>query len=153
MGGKRELDSSVANASSIVLLVEYEGRSVLLTGDGHSDTIIAGVRRLLEDRGEAMLRVDVVKLPHHGSRANVTPDLLSLFDCSRFVFSTNGAYHRHPDADAVRSVLASGEMTGRPTELLFNYECPTTAIWRERLVKGPHSAVYAAAGEALDVDV
>lgn len=55
-------DGSAANDASVVLLVEVDGIRMLLTGD-------------LEPPGQALLaravpglRVDVLKLPHHGSR-------------------------------------------------------------------------------------
>lgn len=49
------------NANSVVLLIEYDGCRVLLTGDLEA----AGMDRLLESEP---LRCDLVMAPHHGSR-------------------------------------------------------------------------------------
>ena len=57
-------DRSVYNLSSIVVLVQYGGRSILLTGDARGDDVLQG----LETEGllrEKPYRVDVLKLPHH----------------------------------------------------------------------------------------
>jgi hypothetical protein len=69
-------DGSEANGASVSLLLEFEGRSALLTGDAHSDPLVRGVDRLLEARGSDRLDIDVFKLPHHGSRRNVSSELL-----------------------------------------------------------------------------
>lgn len=127
LGGER-LDNSVANASSIAFLLEQDGRSALFTGDAHSPVLIAGLRRLLAERGADILDVDLVKLPHHGSAANVTAELLALIRAPRFLVSTNGAIFKHPDAAAVRRVIDAGQGRAAPT-LFFNYRSPTTRRW------------------------
>ncbi len=56
------------NANSLVLVIEYAGRRVLLTGDLESpglDDLIA----------EEPLRCDVLLAPHHGGRRSNTPEL------------------------------------------------------------------------------
>lgn len=55
------------NANSLVILVEYAGRRILLTGDLEQEGLVA----LLQHPREA---VDVVISPHHGSRAANTPE-------------------------------------------------------------------------------
>ena len=73
--------------------------------------------------------VDAVKLSHHGSRANVTQDLLQAVDARHFVFSTNNSYFRHPNAEAVARVIVGGR---KPT-LWFNYDTPVEpAVGRNR---------------------
>jgi uncharacterized protein (DUF486 family) len=46
------------------------------------------------------------KVPHHGSKGNVTADLLNHFDCRHFLFSSNGERFGHPDRAAVARVIA-----------------------------------------------
>jgi competence protein ComEC len=57
------------NEQSLVLLVEYRGRRILLPGDLEG----AGMRRLLADEP---LPVDVLVAPHHGSRRANPPELV-----------------------------------------------------------------------------
>lgn len=116
------LDSSVANGSTIALLAEYEGVACLLPGDSFSTTLTESLTRLLNEREGQRLKVDLVKLPHHGSRYNVTKDLFQLLDCRHFLFSTNGAVYRHPDLEAVARVVVNTQ--SRPV-LSLNYSQPT----------------------------
>jgi hypothetical protein len=149
LGEKTPLDNSVANGSSIGMLVEFDGHSVLMTGDGHGDVLAKGIRRLLKARKLGVLPVDVVKLPHHCSAGNVTEDFLSLLDSGRFVISTNGARYNHPDETAVMRVL-NRPHHGRGTELIFDYLSDTTKPWAapatQRKLK--YTATYPAAGES-----
>jgi hypothetical protein len=63
------IDRSVANLSSLVVLAELAGKTILLTGDARGDKILEGLELagLLAD-GETM-KVDVLKVPHHGQEA------------------------------------------------------------------------------------
>jgi hypothetical protein len=124
-GERFKLDSSAANGSSIAFLAEFEGRKCLLLADAHADIIADSVRRLIPP-GETRLRVDAVKLAHHGSAANVTPELLGLLDCKRFLVCTNGDVFGHPDESAIDMVLRH---SGPDVTLYFNYRSETTRPW------------------------
>ncbi|MGH3991976.1 MAG: MBL fold metallo-hydrolase, partial [Pseudonocardiaceae bacterium] len=71
-------DGSEANGSSIAFLAEFEGKSVLLTGDAHAGILADGLRRLARQRGTDTVEVDAFKLPHHGSKFNLSPAVLDL---------------------------------------------------------------------------
>ncbi len=95
-------DGSKANAASIALLLEHDGKRALLTGDATSAELLGGLALL--DEGERA-PVDLVKLPHHGSRNNVSRALVQAVDCPKWVFSSDGTTFRHPDAIAVSRVV------------------------------------------------
>jgi hypothetical protein len=116
-------DNREANGSSIAVLAEFDGRRVLLAGDAHPDLLSDSLRRLA---GSDRLRLDAFKLSHHGSKANVSRDILDKVDCQRYLFSTNGAQHRHPDREAVARVIKFG---GPAPQLLFNYRTEFNTIW------------------------
>ena len=61
-----ETISKERNASSLLLRVEYAGRSVLLTGDSYASC--------WQDRG--VPSCDILKLPHHGDGKSMTESLL-----------------------------------------------------------------------------
>jgi competence protein ComEC len=85
---------AVNDQDSLVLRVSYGGRSFLLTGDLHSSV----ERRLLEDG--SLDRVDVLKVPHHGSRSSTSETLLGQLRPSLAVISAgfeNPYGHPHPD--------------------------------------------------------
>jgi beta-lactamase superfamily II metal-dependent hydrolase len=130
-GKPAPLDDSVPNASSIVMLAEYAGASVLLVGDATAPELTAGVRRLLAERGHDRLELSALKVPHHGSVRNVTRDLLALVPADHYLFSSDGSRFGHPDAAGVARVLEYG----RPgSELVFNYRSPQTLLWDDEAV-------------------
>jgi hypothetical protein len=118
-------DTAEANGTSIVLLVEHDGNSALLCADAFPSAVLRGVKRLLELRGELRLKVDALKLPHHGSRRNNNLDLLKAIESREFLFSTNGNRTKHPDAETVAQVLQTVE---RP-RLWFNYKTAFNELW------------------------
>ncbi len=71
----RGLDTSFANLSSLMFLVESKDhRKILFTGDGRPDEVVDALKAasVLTDEVKT-LKVDVLKLPHHGSIRNATP--------------------------------------------------------------------------------
>ena len=136
-------DPSVANGSSIAFLAEFDGRSLLLTGDAHAGVLAKSLARLSRERGrgDARLAVDAVKLSHHGSMHGTTTALLERIDCPRWLVSTNGKIFYHPDREAIaRVVLHGGE---KPT-LCFNYRSEFNGLWDEPALRARYryEAVY-----------
>ncbi len=95
-------DGSTANNASVVLLVEVAGVRILLTGD-------------LEPAGQAALarslpglEVDVLKVPHHGSRHQELDWLTSLG--ARFALVSVGADndYGHPAPEVIEALTSAG---------------------------------------------
>lgn len=123
-----EEDDSAANGSSIAFLAEFGGKSVLLTGDAHAGILADGLRRLARQRGTGTVAVDAIKLPHHGSKYNLSPAVLDLLDCGRYLFSTNGDKFHHPEPVAVSRIITTRE----GISLEFNYRTEFTEPWQSR---------------------
>ncbi|RSV32175.1 MBL fold metallo-hydrolase [Sphingomonas sp. ABOLH] len=144
-------DTAVANGTSIALLAEYGGRRVLLGADAHPDVL---TRSLQAAGGGHPLPLDLFKVPHHGSQANVTRELLASIDCREFLISTDGTKFDHPDEVAVARMIASRSDGVR---LLFNYRQPRTKVWEPRIgtdARHPFECVFPdAAGNSLVVDL
>jgi len=138
LAAQREIeeDGSATNASSIVLLAEFGGRSVLLAGDSTPRVLTAGVERLLAERDIPVLDVDAFKLPHHGSRYNVTRDVLQLVRSPIYLVSTDSKYFKHPDPAAIAKVIAYGSPGSR---IVFNYRTDITDIWSDPVLMERHS--------------
>jgi beta-lactamase superfamily II metal-dependent hydrolase len=98
-------DTSVPNGSSIAFLFEYDGAALLFTGDAYAGVMEQSIARLLVERGVNRLRLDAFKVSHHGSAYNLTPQLLDLVECDRFLISTDGSRHGHPDPPVVELIL------------------------------------------------
>jgi beta-lactamase superfamily II metal-dependent hydrolase len=145
-------DSTAPNGSSIAVIAEYDGRRVLLGADAHPDVLLATVTAQAGAGGR--LALDLVKLPHHGSRANVTRDVIEKLDCQRFAISTSGAVFGHPDPEAISRVLKFGK-AGAKT-LYFNYASERTLPWDDPALKAKwdyQCRFPAAAGEPMVVDI
>jgi beta-lactamase superfamily II metal-dependent hydrolase len=124
------LDRAVPNGSSIAILLEHQGASVLLSGDAFPDVLVPELLALARKRGQpagSPLAVDVLKLSHHGSRANVTTDLLKAVQAKHYVVSTSNAYFKHPNAEALARVITAGQ---HPV-LWFNYDTPQNRQWAD----------------------
>ncbi len=128
-GEKEPKDSSVPNGSSIALLLEYQGKAVLLTGDARADDLEASLQQLREQRQESRLPLAAFKLPHHGSANNLSQALIEGVDCEHFLISTDGSRFLHPDQQALLRILKFNK--SRP-HLRFNYDKATTGIWRDQ---------------------
>jgi beta-lactamase superfamily II metal-dependent hydrolase len=132
---KFDSDKAPANGSTIALLAEFEGASCLLSGDAFAPVMVDAIGRLLQARGQRRLGVDAFKVPHHGSRYNVSNDLLNVVASSQYLFSTSGAIFGHPDDEAVGRVLAAG---GRAAKTLhFNYPAATLRANYAKIKKRP----------------
>ena len=143
--GPFKSDDREANGSSIAFLAEFDGRRILFGADAHPDVLLASLNRLAADPN-GKVRLDAFKLPHHGSKANVAPDLLRRVDCHRYLFSTDGTQFDHPDPEAVARVIKLG---GPESELIFNYRTQFNAMWDDASLQDEwkYTAVYPADGK------
>lgn len=110
-------DGSPTNPTSIALLFEFEGTRIVFTGDADDPRLVASIRPRAEDEG-GRLRINTLKVAHHGSSKNLSNELLGLLDCGRYLISTNGKIHGHPDDIAIARILKNG---GAAKDLVFNY--------------------------------
>ncbi len=110
----RQMDRSVPNLSSIMFLVEADGKSILFTGDGRGDFILEGLEQaqLLDDHGN--IHLDVFKAPHHGSIRNASEDFFKRVTADKYVISANGRHH-NPDFDTLKWIVQSA--VGREAEV------------------------------------
>lgn len=124
-------DDKEANGSSIAFLAEFEGKAALFTGDAHPPILEASLHRLLEARGEDRLRLDAFKIPHHGSKKNMSTAILDLIDCRKYLISTSGAKHGHPDAECIARIVHANVAESQPTQLYFSHESGSTEVWSD----------------------
>lgn len=119
-------DNSTPNGSSIAMVAEYDGRRVLLAADAHPDLLEEGLATLAAADG-GRCRLNLLKLSHHGSRANLTQEMLDKLECSNFAISTNGSRFGHPDPEAIARLLRYGGEKHKT--LFFNYASERTSPW------------------------
>jgi len=116
-------DSSVPNGSSIALLLEFHGHRMLLAGDSFTEVVSDAIEEYWNDTPPV---IHLLKVSHHGSTANTNSNLLQTIQCKRFLISTNGKIHGHPDHALIARLVASTTQS----ELIFNYDCECTTNWR-----------------------
>lgn len=101
------IDQSVYNLSSIVVIATYRRKKMLLTGDARGDDILAGLRGagLLK---RAPLKVDILKLPHHGSDRNVETEFFRQIVADHYVVSADGT-DDNPEIATLRMISEARE--------------------------------------------
>jgi competence protein ComEC len=101
-----------ANAASVVVMAEYRGAKVLLTGDAEKN-----VEERLVGRFGPALRADILKVGHHGSSTSSTSGLLAVVK-PRLALISVGAGNRygHPSPDVLGALQSSGAHVLRTDE-------------------------------------
>lgn len=141
------VDSAVPNGSSIAMLVEHRGASALLCADAHPTVLAPALESLIKRRKiNGRLPVDVLKVSHHGSKANTTTALLGLVQALHIVISTNNAHFDHPDPEAMARLV----LTGRGSTFWFTHDTSKNRTWNAADLKARFSydTRYPKPGEA-----
>jgi beta-lactamase superfamily II metal-dependent hydrolase len=112
------LDKSVPNLSSIMLLAESNNKKILFTGDGSSDDVITALSKesMLDNQGK--FHVDILKVPHHGSDRNVTPDFFNKVTADYYVISANGR-DDNPSINTLKWIIESGNKTKKSKTIVL----------------------------------
>jgi competence protein ComEC len=115
--GTGPTDSELRNSVSIVARLEYEGSSVLFTGDtvgrrlNDPDTACKDAEAVMVERHEdgiVSLDSDVIIAPHHGGNNGSSRCFIDAVSPLHVVFSAGHAEHQHPSAGAANRYLAAG---------------------------------------------
>lgn len=145
--GKFKSDSTAPNGSSIAFVASYDGKSVLFGADAFPGVLAGSLARMSAAERK---KISIFKLPHHGSRGNVSNELLSALDCSTYLVSTNGQRYSHPNREAIARVIHRG---GKP-RILFNYRSEFNEIWDDADLRKAHKYSVKYGGKnGLTIDV
>ncbi len=137
-----ESDSSIYNGSSIAFILEVGERKMLFLGDAYDEVVVENLKRLgYSDTNK--LKLDLVKISHHGSQFNTSNEFLSITDSPYYIISTNGSKHGLPNKRTIARILKSTN-----GNLLFNYERVIAPLLLEHEVQR-HSSRF----EVLDDEI
>lgn len=105
------------NLASLMLFVEEDGQTLLLTGDGTSGEILEGLAHHDRLDADGHIHVTVLKVQHHGALANVTQEFVDRVTADHYVFCGNGAHH-NPEKEVVEA-LARARLARLDTPFKF----------------------------------
>jgi beta-lactamase superfamily II metal-dependent hydrolase len=117
----KTVSSDVFNASSIAFSLKSPDFHGLFLGDSHP-TIVC--KSLIEVYNQSCpIDFDYVKVSHHGSRFNISNELLDCIKCTNFIISTNGGHGRakHPDRETVAKIVMHKNSGKDSAKIYFNY--------------------------------
>jgi len=123
-------DTSVPNLSSIVVLARFKGKTVLLTGDARGDYILTGLKqaKLLDAAGN--MKIDILKMPHHGSDRDLSLDFFQAISADHYVASASGAYE-NPDRATLEMLAQARPKTDKYT-IHLTYEVADIDVLRKQ---------------------
>jgi len=110
-------DTNPINGSSITLLCTIGQNRLLFAGDAFSCDLAAVGTQYAGESG-----FSIVKLPHHGSDANITTNMLTELRCREFIISGRQNRYR-PSPEAMALLSNYGATTGEVT-VYGNYDWP-----------------------------
>lgn len=109
-------DPAVHNGSSITFVMTFEKKNFVFLADSHPSVVVDSLKTFGYSR-EKPLNAELVKISHHGSKANNSVELLELIKTNKYVISTNGNKHAHPN----KQFLARLASVNDNCEVYFNY--------------------------------
>ena len=145
------------NLASIMVLVEEANTRVLLTGDGHGDDLLEGLKEQHLLGANGGIHVEVFKVQHHGSEHNITEAFARAVTADHYVFCGNGE-HENPDLRVVKRIAQSrlggpsdkspNPEVDRPFTFWFNTSSTTTRPSAAAHVKALERQVRAIASKS-----
>ncbi|MCT4614457.1 MAG: hypothetical protein N4A49_06240 [Marinifilaceae bacterium] len=98
-------DNSPVNGASIAFVYEDNVTKGLFLSDAHPTVIIQSLKTFVQE-GNDRIKFDFVKLSHHGSKKNLTQELLDLIDCENFIITANAnKTHCHPSKQTLAMII------------------------------------------------
>ena len=136
--------SERANAISIVVRLEYKGRSILFTGDTvgkrltDDDLACKDAEKIMVDRhnvGTVSLKADVLVASHHGGNNGSATCFIQAI-APQFVIFSSGHAHGHPTKSAADRFLANGGDVKRIFRTDFGDDESGVFEWKEGSISG-----------------
>jgi len=118
--GEAYRDRSVVNVASMVLMLEAQGKRILLTGDATSDVVLKALAQAGYTDPTGNMDVDILVLPHGGSDRNVSPEFFRLVKASHYIMSADGKF-MNPELETFKMLFAARRGDTRPFSIGLTY--------------------------------
>ncbi len=123
-----DIDEGVANSQSIVILVECDDKRILMPGDCTPKELLYALHSYNNTKGTA-LKLDLMKLPHHGSMRNITKNICTEIDCPNFVISTKvNKKYCFPHKETIAKLVCYRNNAEETISVFFNYQESLTVL-------------------------
>lgn len=109
-------DTAVHNGSSISFIMTYQNKNFVFLGDAFPSVVTNSLQEFGYSK-EKPVTAELLKISHHGSKANNNIEMLELIKTSKYIVSTNGDKHSHPN----KQFLARLASINNNCEVFFNY--------------------------------
>ena len=98
-------------------------------------------------------KFDVVKVSHHGSIKNTSNELAEIICSERYLISSNGIKHNHPDPQTLIKLLAANKNFKK--QLYFNYRTENSSVFEKNELqkKYNYEIIYGSDEEYLVIEL
>ncbi|MVZ63734.1 ComEC/Rec2 family competence protein [Sphingobacterium humi] len=119
----KRINDDIFNSSSIAFLLKCFDISILLLADSRPEVIVENLRLNGFTKSDP-LKVDYVKISHHGSLNNTSQEQLSCIESNNFLISTNGgtSRHKHPSRETIARIVFNPSRDNKTINIFFNYK-------------------------------
>lgn len=153
-------DDSVPNLSSLQFLatktVDGVQKTALFTGDGRGDHLLEALTAAGLVDASGGIDVDLLKVPHHGSDRNVTPEWFEKVRARKYLISGDGTVGKNPDLTTLKWIVDAAKAQKRQIRLYCTNETKNTKALVQQRPPAAHGYAieYRPAGDSyLTVDV
>lgn len=120
---KEQLDNRPINKSSLAFILSIKQKNILFLGDSNPKVVQSELNKLIDmkEENKKFKNISLVKTSHHGSKYNITNDLLSIIDTNSFLISTDGVKKKEvptkPDIQSIAKIIYN-----KPNSIIYlNY--------------------------------
>jgi hypothetical protein len=117
------VDKSVPNLASITFLARIKNKKILFTGDaiGYDIVEMLSKNHMLDKNGK--FYVDVLKVPHHGSDRNSSPEFFDTVNANYYIISANGR-DDNPSLCTLKWILERGKRSSSRKKIILTNMTP-----------------------------
>lgn len=138
-------DKSAKNGSSLAFILNADGKKLLFMGDAIPAILLDSLGKKFATESKP-IQFDLVKLSHHGSYSNNSPELFGIIDSVHYIISTKGESQPHPSKPTLAWII------GRPTtierKIIFNYKNEGYNLLNQIELKGKYNYVTVLADQS-----
>jgi len=112
---------TLENQSSIAFILKYKDKEFLFLADANIGVINSSLNTIGYSKDNP-LKVEFVKLSHHGSKNNINHKFLDLVETEKYITLTNCKKFQHPDKETLSLIIMKHFRKKKNLTLFFNYK-------------------------------